>query len=73
MACRLQHGDGLPVEHQVLLHAGRLLDDATLLASCGLCAGSTVHQTSRLRGGKPVKARAALAVGMQSGFGMQDF
>lgn len=48
----------------MLLHAGHLLDDDAVLASCGLGAGSTVHQTSRLRGGKPVKASQALHAGI---------
>ncbi|EFN57716.1 hypothetical protein CHLNCDRAFT_14180, partial [Chlorella variabilis] len=53
----LQDQDGLPVQHQCLLYSGRLLDDAMLLAECGLGAGCTVHQTGRLLGGKPVKVK----------------
>lgn len=46
----------------MLLYAGHLLDDGAALASCGLSAGSTVHQTSRLRGGKPVKVSKAVCM-----------
>lgn len=63
----LQASDGLPAEHQVLRCNGRLLaDDA---AACGDCAadGATLHLTSRLRGGKPVKVGGAL-----QGLGLWD-
>lgn len=53
----VQAKDGVPVAHQYLVHGGRLLEDSSSLAACGLEAGSTVHQSSRLLGGKPVKVR----------------
>ena len=57
----LQDKDGVPCRHQVLIYGGKLLEDACTLGACGLEAGSTVHQTSRLRGGKPVKVRPQYA------------
>ena len=54
-ATLLQDKDGVPDQDQVLIYGGKLLDDACTLGACGLEAGSTVQQTSRLRGGKPVK------------------
>ena len=54
----MQAQDGLPAEHQCLVHNGRIMADSSSLAACGLEAGSTVHQSSRLLGGKPVKVRA---------------
>ena len=53
-----QAADGIPAQHQVLVHGGRLLEDGASLGACGLGHGSTVHQTARLLGGKPVKVRA---------------
>lgn len=53
----LQAAGGIPARHQVLVHGGRLLEDGASLGACGLGHGSTVHQTARLRGGKPVKVR----------------
>ena len=52
---RVQAKDGLPARYQSLVHAGRLLLDGAALADCGLAAGATVQQCSRLLGGKPVK------------------
>jgi hypothetical protein len=39
------------------VYQGRLLEDTDSLAGCSLEAGCTVHQTSRLPGGKPVKVK----------------
>lgn len=47
----------MPMCHQTLVHAGKLLEDSFELKAYGLEAGCTLHQGSRLRGGKPVKVR----------------
>lgn len=62
-----QGADGLPAQHQVLVHCGRLLEDDAILEACGLGAGSTVHQTARLLGGKPVKVGAGRLQGWRQG------
>eukprot|EP00887_Chlorella_sp_A99_P000966 scaffold5.g966.t1 len=54
---RLEAREGVPVGHQVLLLAGKQLEDDTTLAACGLGRDDTMHQTSRLRGGKRVTVR----------------
>ena len=53
----MQARGGIPARLQVLTHRGRLLDDAASLAACGVGRHDTLHQTSRLAGGKPVKVR----------------
>jgi hypothetical protein len=53
----MQAQQGVLALYQILVHNGQLLDDGTALASYGVAAGSTVHQTTRLRGGKPVKVK----------------
>lgn len=53
----MQAAEGVPVEDQILHGSRRGLDGACTLQSAGLEAGSTLHLTSRLRGGKPVKVK----------------
>jgi hypothetical protein len=45
----------LPVQHQLLIHAGKLLNDSSLISECGLSHGESLTLTSRLLGGKPTK------------------
>lgn len=47
----------MPVEDQVLVCCGKVLEDGSSLGSCGIINHSTVHLSCRLRGGKPVKVK----------------
>ena len=47
----IQDKDGVPPEQQRLCFAGKVMEDAHSLASCGVRNGDTVHLILRLRGG----------------------
>ena len=53
----VQGKEGIPAAHQVLVHGTRQLHPGTSLREAGVGGGATLHLTSRLRGGKPVKVK----------------
>ena len=43
--------EGLPLDHQRLIFAGKQLKDWQTVADCGMCEQSVMHLVLRLRGG----------------------
>ncbi|CAL5222513.1 g4888 [Coccomyxa viridis] len=48
---QIQSKQGVPVEEQRLIYAGRQLDDELTLSQCSVERDSTLHLVMRLRGG----------------------
>ena len=52
---QIQEKEGIPKGQQLLMCAGKLLEDAKTLSACGVHEGSILHLTLRLCGGPPKK------------------
>jgi hypothetical protein len=46
----IREGEGVPVNGQMLIHAGKILANATRLAECAATDGATLHLVVRMRG-----------------------
>ncbi|KAJ3534782.1 hypothetical protein NMY22_g6775 [Coprinellus aureogranulatus] len=53
---RIEDGEGIPPEQQILMLAGRRLEDGQMMADYGIVDGTTLHLLIRLRGGMPAPA-----------------
>jgi hypothetical protein len=49
--------EGIPKADQVLICGSKLLEDGASLVHSGVLPDTTIHLSSRLRGGKPVKVK----------------
>lgn len=49
--------EGIPSSYQILLYSGKQLDNYSTLTTSGIQRDATLHLTSRLLGGKPVKVK----------------
>ncbi|KAJ3514859.1 hypothetical protein NMY22_g14607 [Coprinellus aureogranulatus] len=54
LKARIQDCEGIPPEQQILMLAGRRLEDGQMMADYGIMDGTTLHLYIRLRGGKPL-------------------
>lgn len=49
---KIEEKDGVKSEHQVLVHAGKILENSRLAVEYGIDDNSTIYLTLRLKGGK---------------------